>query len=245
MPQKYWVSSEDLSADSSIDSSLESVHEKKLDNGKGVNESQKSTESIGRSGNDEAVVPAMATSMSLANLQPQQHATLFYLSLIEGRCRTQAASRINSRLHPQDHLPEDHPEICDLAQHLFNEMKKELLKAGMIPEEFAGHSLPDLRRYLNSFDSLLNNIAAKQDQNISIPTDNFRVINGSPFLLSGESSPFAENSKALIRHIPRVADEIKMAYPEADPRILALLYSKDQMGTDSKSVYKSQYNEYV
>jgi hypothetical protein len=99
----------------------------------------------------------------LPNIQPHQHSTLFYLSLIEGRCRTQAAGALNAGRRPEDHLPEHHAKVHGLAQHLFGEMTKELHKAGVLPDEFAGQELSELRRnYLSSFDAVLHNIAAKK-----------------------------------------------------------------------------------
>ena len=95
----------------------------------------------------------------LPNLEPHQHSTLFYLSLIEGRCRTQAAYLLNEGRHPTDHLTEDHAEVYALARPLFAEMSKELHKAGILPDEFAGQDLEDLRgKYLNTFDNALQNI---------------------------------------------------------------------------------------
>jgi translation initiation factor 2-alpha kinase 3 len=110
-----------------------------------------------------ALARLSGTPTQLPNFQPHQHSTLFYLSLIEGRCRTQAASALNVGRRLEDHLPEHHPEVHGLAQHLFGEMTKELHKAGVLPDEFAGQELSELRRnYLSSFDAILNNIAAKK-----------------------------------------------------------------------------------
>lgn len=100
------------------------------------------------------------SSSHLPNLEPHQHSTLFYLSLIEGRCRTQAAYLLNEGRHPTDRLSEDHAEVCALARPLFAEMSKELHKAGILPDEFAGQDLEDLRgKYLHTFDTILQNIA--------------------------------------------------------------------------------------
>ena len=124
-----------------------------------------STNSIPRRSLD---TPMALARLSLAhpqlpNIQPHQHSTLFYLSLIEGRCRTQAASALNAGRRLEDHLPEHHPEVHGLAQHLFGEMTKELHKAGVLPDEFAGQELSELRRnYLSSFDAILHNVAAKK-----------------------------------------------------------------------------------
>ncbi|RDL30785.1 uncharacterized protein BP5553_10130 [Venustampulla echinocandica] len=93
---------------------------------------------------------------------PHQHASLFYLSLIEGRCRTQATNLVNSRRRPEDQLPEDHSDICKVAESLFAEMSKELLRAGLLPQQVAVPTFHELRRYLASFDTILNNIAIQQ-----------------------------------------------------------------------------------
>lgn len=183
MPPKFWASSDDWSADSSVVSS----HDESRDNS--VNQDEDASlevmaktgrqkQRIGVAGKEMAdsmpqnqnigtVARAMATNFRLPNLQPQQHASLFYLSLIEGRCKTQAANSVNGGRLAEEQLSEDHPEICDLAQHLFTEMCKELVKAGMLPEEFAGYNLLELRRYLSSFDAILNNIATKRTHEVS------------------------------------------------------------------------------
>jgi translation initiation factor 2-alpha kinase 3 len=112
----------------------------------------------------------------LPNLQPQQHATLFYLSLIEGRCRTQAANTINAGCSPENAVPEDHPEVLGLAQHLFDEMRSELVRAGLLSEDFAAQTLPDLRNYLDSFDNLLQNIATQRNLNLSAQQHHHRAL---------------------------------------------------------------------
>ena len=130
-----------------------------------ANDNHASTDSIPRSSLQTPLALARLNSShpQLPNIQPHQHSTLFYLSLIEGRCRTQAASALNAGRRPEEHLPENHPEVHGLAQHLFGEMTKELHKAGVLPDEFAGQELREIRRkYLSSFDAILNNIAAKR-----------------------------------------------------------------------------------
>lgn len=140
------------------DSSAESIENSENEaSNASANENHASTESIPRGGlqTPMALTRISGSHPQLPNLQPHQHSTLFYLSLIEGRCRTQAASVL--------HLPEHHPEVHNLAQHLFREMTKTLHKAGILPEEFAGHELSELRTtYLSSFDSILQNIAGNR-----------------------------------------------------------------------------------
>jgi translation initiation factor 2-alpha kinase 3 len=130
-----------------------------------ANDNHAPTHSIPRSSLQTPMALARLSSShpQLPSIQPHQHSTLFYLSLIEGRCRTQAAGALNAGRRLEDHLPEHHPEVHGLAQHLFGEMTKELYKAGVLPDEFAGQELGELRRnYLSSFDAILHNIAAKR-----------------------------------------------------------------------------------
>jgi len=183
MPPKFWASSDDWSADSSVESSHDGSRdhypnqddESSLEVMGDIGHQERNVgvagkemaDSVPQNQNVGTVARAMATNFRLPNLQPQQHASLFYLSLIEGRCRAQAANSINAGRRAEEQLSEDHPEICDLAQHLFTEMSKELVKAGMLPEEFAEYNLLELRRYLSSFDAILNNIATKRTHDIS------------------------------------------------------------------------------
>lgn len=91
-----------------------------------ASEDHASTVSISRSGLQTPMALARLNSHpQLPDIQPHQHSTLFYLSLIEGRCRTQAARAINAGRRPENHLPENHYEVQSLAQHLFGEMTKE------------------------------------------------------------------------------------------------------------------------
>jgi translation initiation factor 2-alpha kinase 3 len=180
MSPKYWVSSEDLSADSSLEDSLSGsrdlpVHEEGYEPDENVGAELSTAEgSVRQNPNDGTVVRTVGANVTprLPNLQPQQHATLFYLSLIEGRCRTQAANTFNAGRRPEDIVSEDHPEVLALAQHLFAEMRNELVKAGLLPEDFAASTLPDLRQYLDSFDNLLGNIATQRAFNISAHQNN-------------------------------------------------------------------------
>ena len=186
MSPKYWVSSEDLSADSSLDEgSRDSSRDHSVNRGEGGKDKNARAEystaegSTSQDANEGKLTRTTGTNVTLPrlpNLQPQQHATLFYLSLIEGRCRTQAANTINRGRSPEDAVSEDHPEVLVLAQHLFTEMRNELMKAGLLPEDFAASTLPDLRQYLDSFDNLLGSIATQRAFNISAQQNNRRAL---------------------------------------------------------------------
>jgi translation initiation factor 2-alpha kinase 3 len=181
MSPKYWVSSEDLSADSSLEGSQSRSRDHSDDEeGKHEDGGVSTAEgSIPRGSNDRAVAGPLGTDVTLPrlpNLQPQQHATLFYLSLIEGRCRTQAANTINAGCSPENAVPEDHPQVLGLAQHLFDEMRSELVRAGLLSEDFAAQTLPELRNYLDSFDNLLQNIATQRNFNLSAQQHHHRAL---------------------------------------------------------------------
>jgi eukaryotic translation initiation factor 2-alpha kinase 3 len=112
------------------DSSTDSIESSENDvSHASANDTHGSTDSIPRSS---LQTPMALTRLSgshpqLPNILPHQHSTLFYLSLIEGRCRTQAATALNSGRRPEDHLPEHHPDVHGLSQHLFGEMVRIVL----------------------------------------------------------------------------------------------------------------------
>jgi hypothetical protein len=230
MPQKFWASSEDLSVDSSVDSSTY-TGQKGPENGS----------SDGAQDNN-ALVRTTVGSMSLPNLPANQHASLFYLSLIEDRCKTQAVKTINATRRQEDCLPADHPEVCDLAKHLFIETRRDLLKAGIIPKELASKSLPDLQLYLRSFDALLNNIATRKNSDISIQQD-YRAIDGLSLPLNRDLSASIEFSRALVRHDSSI--NLSMAEQQVDPSLLSLLSLKGPIDIAQQSTYSRDFTEYV
>ncbi|TGO33335.1 hypothetical protein BHYA_0251g00020 [Botrytis hyacinthi] len=96
-----------------------------------------------------------------------QQSTLFYLSLIEARCKAQALTTLNSGRGPDDQLPENHPDIQRLAQVLFSDMAGELRRSGVLPraDELAGRQFATLREgYLSTFDSILSQSALQRVQ---------------------------------------------------------------------------------
>jgi translation initiation factor 2-alpha kinase 3 len=251
MSPKYWASSEDLSADSSVEGSKSGLSRsrdhgedpKRLElSGRGGSSAQQSNAGTG------AVARAVGSNVMLPrlpNLQPHQHASLFYLSLIEGRCRTQAAHTINSGRTPENRVPEDHPEVLGLAQHLFAEMQRELVKAGMIPEEFAGSALPDLHQYLNSFDALLSNIATQRTLNLSEQHSHLALPGfESPSFNSGIASNrslFSYSPTAFIRRksiMPLQRDQLQQLQRSSK---LSLLFPEVQDTTIDRSIYVRDY----
>jgi len=245
MSPKYWVSSEDLSADSSVEDSgnrsrdlSNDVEERQLDGDSGASIAEGS---IDRSPDGRTVARTIGADVALPrlpNLQSQQHATLFYLSLIEGRCRTQALNTINASRSQDNYVGEDHPEVLSLAQHLFSEMKRELQLAGLLPLDIPALGLADLRQYLNSFDNLINNIAAQQTFSLSAEQQhNHRALPG--FGTSSFNSQIVPyNPTAFV--FPRQAI---MAPPTRPQSMLSVFFPQVQSATIDQSIYVRDYEQ--
>jgi hypothetical protein len=236
MTSKFWASSEDASVDASEaaetiprDHSLEEV----------------STDSMWESQNlnPGPIIRTMASQSRTPNLQPHQHASLFYLSLIEGRCRTQAARQLNKGVLPEDQLSEDHPEVAGLAKHLFIEMKKELVKAGMVPKEFAGDDLPDLRQYLNSFDAVLNNIVSRRASEISVEevSGSIDLYDPIPIGVDQSLSLFNRGTALIPRGFFTMTDQNKLQQAKAE--VYRLLGGKTGVDSVEQSLYRKEYRQ--
>jgi translation initiation factor 2-alpha kinase 3 len=110
------------------DSSTESVETSENEVSNASANENSTTDSMPRSSlqTSAALVRLSGSHPQLPNIEPHQHSTLFYLSLIEGRCRTQAAGVLNQGRLPHEQLAEHHPEVRSLAQHLFGEMVSQI-----------------------------------------------------------------------------------------------------------------------
>jgi translation initiation factor 2-alpha kinase 3 len=199
MASRFWATSEDMSVESSTDLSVDRIDSVPRDGSSGKRGVEEVEDSLGNDSSTYTLARTMATSLSLPDRQTQEHASLLHLSLMGGRCRTQAANTVNARRRSceQDSLPEDDSEICELSEHMFSEMKRELLKLGLISPELASKRLSDLSLYLTSFDALLNNIATRTNHDISIQQD-FRSIDGSDYTISRDLSASTNPSRALV-----------------------------------------------
>jgi translation initiation factor 2-alpha kinase 3 len=242
MSPRYWAcSEEELSADSSASES------------RGSRDSDQSAEEVSRpeqrlrqerngfrNQNAGTIAQIMAPDsfLRLPPTQPRQHASLFYLSLIEGRCRTQAANSINARRRLGDQLPEDHPDVSRLTHELFSDMKNELVRAGFIPEEFADKHLPDLRQYLNSFDVVLNSLATKHTSEVS-GKHKYRAIEGtrSLALTTDLFATSFDRSHALIQGQNLTMSPITTILAKFHPSL------KDKVL--QKSIFDTEYTKYV
>jgi translation initiation factor 2-alpha kinase 3 len=243
MSPRYWAcSEEELSEDSSASESIRS-----RDNDQSADEEVSRSEGMGQEGTgfrnqNAGAIAQIMTPDSYSRLpqrQPRQHASLFYLSLIEGRCRTQAANSINARRRPEDQLPEDHPEVSRLTHELFSGMKSELVRAGFIPEEFADNHLPDLRQYLNSFDVVLNSLATKHTS--ELPTKHkYRAIAGTQSLALNTNlfTTSFDRSHALAQHqhnltMSPITSVLTKLHPSLKDKVL------------QKSIFDTEYTKYV
>lgn len=235
MASRFWASSEDLSVDSSFgghngsrDKSPEQSHESVVDHD--------SSRPVGDVG---ALARIVASDLSRPITQQSRHASFFYLALIEARCQKQAALFINKQRHPADQLPEEHPEVCALATRIFAETRTELAKVGMLPEEFVGRHIPELPSYLSSFDTAINNIAARTTSDISgLPIISFVDTQSSP-LVSGNSQlqQSQSYSNALVRQDLRMAPP---GHQQSQPSFFSLLYPETNV---PGSHYKNEYQE--
>ncbi|KAI1007929.1 hypothetical protein K3495_g306 [Podosphaera aphanis] len=237
MASKFWYSPDDLSNDPSADSREISRDLSEIDDSSSGHDV--SQEKWG------AVVRRLALDSRVPKILPEQHSNLFYLSLIEGRCRTQAANSINSGRQLQDQLTEDDPLIISLANNLFEETREELVKAGMISHEAAGYSLPEIRQYLNSFDKLLINLAARSHRSQSQTLDhNLKKSDTSGVLRtpSINNSACFDSDKALIRQPCNMAETTsKKRYQDPKNSIMSLFGLEDKEETLSKSLFSTYY----
>jgi translation initiation factor 2-alpha kinase 3 len=213
---------------SSEDSSANSIESSQNDVSPSASEDRGPTDSIPRSGLETpmALARLSGSNSQLPNFQPHQLAALFHLSLIEGRCRTQAAIALNAGRRLDDHLPENHPEVHRLAKHLFSEMTKELHKAGILPDEFAGQELSELRRnYLSSFDAILHNIASQRTHGFQDNTYSSLFDRSKAYAIGGELL-----STSLIDKRAFVLQQYTMAPQNHIPSLPALSF---------KAIYKT------
>ncbi|KAG4430694.1 hypothetical protein IFR05_013827 [Cadophora sp. M221] len=232
MSSRFWASSEDLSADSSLDESRGYSHDEQ-NLGNLERTSQDPNGDVG------ALARIITSELSRPIAQQSQHASFFYLALIEARCKRQAALFINKQRRPVDQLSEDHPEVCDFATQLFAETKKDLAKVGMLPEEFVGQHIPELPSYLSTFDTAINNIATRATSDLSgLPIIPFVDTQSLPLI--PETSQLQQSefySKALVRQDLRMAPP---AHQQGDQSLFSLLYPNMNV---PGSIYEKEYRQ--
>ncbi|KAI9053009.1 hypothetical protein LZ554_003279 [Drepanopeziza brunnea f. sp. 'monogermtubi'] len=189
MTSRFWASSSD-------DSSVNSTGEKTGDPDWSHDVSSKSKRDPQGSGNmdldedveDIGTVARRETLITSPKL-PQQQSALLMLSMIEERCKAEAASRLAD-------LPPDHPKVRQLSKETFIETKKRLIEVGMIPEELA--SKGNLQNYLSSFDTVLKSVVERRASKIEgLELEQGLSLSDSPQLDIDVGHPYANPSKAL------------------------------------------------
>jgi translation initiation factor 2-alpha kinase 3 len=117
-------------------------------------------------------------------------------------------------------------------------MKRELQLAGLLPLDIPALGLADLRQYLNSFDNLINNIAAQQTFSLSAEQQhNHRALPG--FGTSSFNSQIVPyNPTAFV--FPRQAI---MAPPTRPQSMLSVFFPQVQSATIDQSIYVRDYEQ--
>ncbi len=235
MTSKFWASSEDMSADSSAanDYSNRKSHDQSADEDIPRDLEEGANQVLARPiSSGGTMATAMTTNTRIPNLQPTQHANLFYLSLIEGKCKEQAKTTLNRSRPPNQQLSENDPEVRSLAKSLYHDMKAELLKAGMIPEEFANQDHPELPQYLNIFDRILTNLASAKTNEV-LGNSGFKAIQDTQSLSITEDFSSSEESKALVLFgdttlatRPQISTILSMLYQEGTSKLGQSEYAK-------------------
>lgn len=204
MSSKFWASSEDVSSES-VDWTNTGAQEQGLQDGsRDLSSNQPGAQPLGQEGDilnpiSAVVARGIANNAGVPDLQPFQRANLFYLAMIEGRCRTQAATVINSSRGVDEKIDEAHPEVLALSRHMFDEVRRELVKVGMLSEEFATGDQPQLHTYLNSFDNILDNIATQQARGLSSFQEQAVSDSLVPHILDTNTS-FSNPPNSLVPH---------------------------------------------
>jgi eukaryotic translation initiation factor 2-alpha kinase 3 len=104
-----------------------------------------------------------AHSLPVSNLQPDQSRNIFFLSMIEERCRKEAASAINRRRSPGAMLSEDLEDVKAPTAYLYERVSREVIQ---LPGEMAAEQGSLSRRVLlSSFDTALTNAARHMSNN--------------------------------------------------------------------------------
>ncbi len=240
MSSRFWASSEDLNIDSSFDSNF--THPRDSSNEQHGHQGAEATVNNSLSNGDIQTVARTLTNHARTNVQSQQQGTLLLLSLVEGRCKTQAAKVINRSRRPADQLPEDHIDVRQLSKRLFVAATNDLVQAGIIPEEFAGRQLSELQSYLSAFDAVLNNIATRQAPDLAGLQD-ISFDDTQPLALAVNCSPSTtlyDYPKVLVRQDLTMAPGRQSKVPE----FLKFFYPNARGGESiPKSIYTTEYKQ--
>ncbi|CZS89094.1 uncharacterized protein RAG0_00553 [Rhynchosporium agropyri] len=200
-----------------------------------------SFEDTGNGTHDDVGALTRIVAPDLSGPQQHQHASFFYLALIESRCKRQAAAFINAQRGEEVQLPEDHPEVCKLAATVFAQSKRDLANVGMLPEDLVNRPIAELPSYLTSFDAAINNIAARRASDVSRPP-HISFVDSQALPLGPGISQLQRPqnySKALVRQDLRMASPLPQ---NGEPSLFSLLYSNDD-GVVPRSYYDRDYQQ--
>lgn len=190
--------------------------------------------------NNENLTTSMQAMVSTTGSTPDP-ATLFYFSLIEGRCRTQAKENINASRRRDDQALDDDPEVTSLSEYLFSESCRELVKFGLIPKDVIPPDIKELRRYLATFDNRLHDIVTRHSP-ISFEESAYRAIESNQSYsvseLEGSSIFERSQSQALI-------SQSLMAVPEkvSSSPLRSLMCPIATNGRHQESTYQRKFKE--
>ncbi|PBP25629.1 protein kinase [Diplocarpon rosae] len=246
MTSRFWASSEDLSVDSTVDCGILDVsHDPgSTESPQAASEGYQGSEARVNTTLDRSIgtIAHTGTDPSQLGFQPQYQSTILLLSMIEERCRTQAFNSFNATCHLADQLPHDHPRIRQLAKDTFIETINELVRIGMIPENFAVRQLSVLQSYLSSFDSVLKTIASRRASNIAgLEEISFNNSSSTPSR-NPSSSQSKPESRALIKNnFKMVSVGIRKL-----PPFFAFFHPGGVEGSSESvaaSIYKNEYEE--
>jgi translation initiation factor 2-alpha kinase 3 len=169
-------------------------------------------------------------NLPVSHFQPDQSRSVFFLSMIEERCRKEAASALNRGRSPSDKLSEDHEDVEALATRLYHGVSQEMAKHAQLPSEIAGPQGITLRKeLLSGFDTVLSNAArAMSLHSLESPSAsrNQRKAGSSLAVL-----PLFPNSSAASRVTGNASESTVM------------LYGNGSLFGGPKSIYHSEYQE--
>lgn len=108
----------------------------------------------------DAVLPTSASAsgtVSLPVTTRQEHQRLLIISLIEARCRTQAAKSLNAERTPAERLSEEHPDVIKLGEELYASATHDLVMSGVLSADYAGaNGVQQRQGYLQVVDAVIH-----------------------------------------------------------------------------------------
>jgi translation initiation factor 2-alpha kinase 3 len=188
------------------------------------------------------LIRAIATTVSPPNIQSNQQATTLLFSLIEGRCKSQARSYLNSRRHQQDQLSEDDAEVLALADSIFKETLTGMKKAGLIPKEVAIPGAVERRDFLKALDTRLKDIAVHEQPARNLTYDTFE--NSERYSAGDDASSLFERSQSQLQPRSQVNYPLRIASGRLSSSPLdTLMYPSGINALHQESPYYRKFRE--